>query len=117
MRVFRVARLLQVEGLPDEEMSAGFPRFTPLLSEAVLVIAAPGIELLEWGKLWMIAEQLDQGSVASTQQREEVVSDLRSKRLRSARGPGHIAITPLWKGGKLGGHSSVHSGFNRMAAR
>jgi hypothetical protein len=39
--VFFVNALLQVETLPNEEMSPGFSRFTPILSEAVLVIGTP----------------------------------------------------------------------------
>ena len=47
--VLSVNALLQVETLLDEEMSLGFARFTPALSEAVLVIGTPGIELTERG--------------------------------------------------------------------
>jgi len=47
--VLSVNALLQVETLPNEEMSLGFARFTPALSEAVLVISTPGIELTERG--------------------------------------------------------------------
>jgi hypothetical protein len=46
--VLSVNALLQVETLLDEEMSLGFARFTPALSEAVLVIGTPGIQLAEW---------------------------------------------------------------------
>ena len=57
--VLSVNALLQVETLLDEEMSLGFARFTPALSEAVLVISTPGIELTERGSFRVIAKELD----------------------------------------------------------
>ena len=47
--VLSVNALLQVETLLDEEMSLGFACFTPALSEAVLVIGPPGIQLTKGG--------------------------------------------------------------------
>jgi len=108
--VLSVNALLQVETLLDEEMSPGFSRFTPALSKAVLAIGTPGIQLAEWRQFRMIAEQLDEGTVASAEEREKVVRDFLSKRLRSAFRPGYIAISPLWKGVELG-QSRVHSGL------
>ncbi len=54
-----VNALLQVETLLDEEMSLGFARFTPALSEAVLVIGTPGIQLTKGRQFRMIAKELD----------------------------------------------------------
>ena len=58
--VLRVNALLQVETLLDEKMSLGFARFTPALSEAVLVIGTPRIELSEGWEFRMIAKELDE---------------------------------------------------------
>ena len=57
--VLSVNALLQVETLLDEEMSLGFARFTPALSEAVLVIGTPGIQLAKGRQFRMIAKELD----------------------------------------------------------
>jgi len=58
--VLSVNALLQVETLPNEEMSLGFTRFTPALSEAVLVIGTPGIQLTKGRQFRMIAKELDE---------------------------------------------------------
>ena len=57
--VLSVNALLQVETLLDEEMSLGFARFTPALSEAVFVIGTPGIQLAKGRQFRMIAKELD----------------------------------------------------------
>jgi hypothetical protein len=44
----------------DEEMSLAFARFTPALSEAVLVIGTPGIQLTKGRQFRMIAKELDE---------------------------------------------------------
>jgi hypothetical protein len=58
--VLSVNALLQVETLFYEEMGASLRGFTPALSEAVLVISTPGIQLAKGRQFRMIAEQLDQ---------------------------------------------------------
>jgi len=63
--VLSVNALLQVETLLDEEMSLGFARFTPALSEAILVISTPGIELSKGRQFRMIAQELDERAIAS----------------------------------------------------
>jgi hypothetical protein len=75
---------LEIQTFLDEEMSQGFACFTPALSEAVLVIGTPGIQLAKWRQFRMIAEQLDERAIAGRHEREEVISDFLSKRLRSA---------------------------------
>jgi hypothetical protein len=100
--VLSVNALLQVETLFYEEMGASLRGFTPALSEAVLVIGTPGIQLAKGRQFRMIAEQLDERAIAGRHERKEVISDFSSKGLRSARRPGHVAITPLWKGVELG---------------
>jgi hypothetical protein len=50
----------------------------------------------------VIAKELDERAIAGAHEREKVVGDLLSKRLRSAFRPGYIAITALWKGVELG---------------
>ena len=73
--ILSVNALLQVETLLDEEMSLGFTRFTPALSEAILVIGTPGIQLAEWRQLRMIAEQLDERAIAGAHKVKKVFSD------------------------------------------
>ena len=58
--VLSVNALLQVETLFYEEMGASLRGFTPALSEAVLVIGTPGIQLAKGRQFRVIAQELDE---------------------------------------------------------